>query len=334
MDLLLNENDDFGWKQIISKNENDCIKKQKSCVTEYSMDYIKSVNVPQSYYDTFIPKLNDLLEEMGIPAIKDYIVKQDTWVRNQPGSNGKNNNNNDDKYFNTKKQQKVIPTNGLQAMKLSLNKLTDKNYIDISLKMETMIEEWLKIEKSQNEIEKMGELIFNIASNNRMFSKVYADLYTYLSSKNKTILDTFYPNFVKYRGLFENIDVNNSSDDYDTFCKINITNEKRRAVSTFMVNLVKNNMLQSSELYSIVLRLLDMLKEMYKSPDKIIINQELIDNIIILYDNGSIYNDLPSFSLDDNCILDCIRSIATTPKNELIGINSKTKFKCMDYIKI
>jgi hypothetical protein len=333
MDLLFDENDDFGWKQIISKNESESIKKQKCSITEYSMDYIKTVNVSQSYYDAFLPKLNILLQEMGIPVINEYRVKQETWTRNQPGSSNRTHNN-DDKYFNPKKQQRVVPTTGLHAMKLSLNKLTDKNYIDISLKMEIMIEEWLKIEKSQEEIEKMGELIFNIASNNRMFSKVYADLYTYLSSKNKTILDTFYPNFIKYRGLFESIDVDNTSDDYDTFCKINVTNEKRRAVSTFMVNLVKNNMLQSSELYSIVLRLLDMLKEMFKLSDKIIINQELVDNIIILYDNGSIYTDLPSFSLNENCILECIHYIATTPKTVLIGINSKTKFKCMDYIKI
>ena len=177
----------------------------------------------------------------------------------------------------------------------------------------------------------MGEIIFNIASNNRMFSKVYADLYSYLSSKNKKMSYTFYTNFIKYRALFETIDVNNNSDDYDSFCKINVTNEKRRAVSTFMVNLVKNNMLESGELYNIILSLLERLKVNIQSEDNILVNQELIDNIIILYDNASIYTE---FSSNDNVIIEYIRYIAITPKNELVGINSKTKFKCMDYIKI
>lgn len=329
MDSSFEENGDCEWKQIIPKNSNDSVKKIKGTRIEYSIEYIKSISVVQQYYDKIIPKLNELLTELGIPCVREFIVKQETWSRN----NNKHNRN-DDKFIPTKKQVKTASANGLDAMKLSLNKLTDKNYIDISLKMVKMIEEWLKIESSSSEIEKMGELIFNIASNNRMFSKIYADLYSYLSSKNKTISDTFYINFIKYRTLFENIDEVNNSEDYDAFCKINVINEKRKAVSMFMVNLVKNDMLQSNELYTIILSLLERIKETSQSIEHILINQELIDNIIILYDNGSIYTNIPAFSLNENVIIEYIRYIATTPRGGLPGINSKTKFKCMDYIKV
>ena len=331
MEFLIVDNEDNGWKQINSKNDSDCIKKIKGGIKEYSIDYIKTINPVQGYYDVFIPSLNELLVEMGIPVIKDYVAKTETWTRNNNTNTNSKYKRNDIIITPTKKQPKSTSRIGLDAMKLSLNKLTDKNYIDISLKMEDMVEEWLKIETSQEEIEKMGEIIFNIASNNRMFSKVYADLYSYLSSKNKKMSYTFYTNFIKYRALFETIDVNNNSDDYDSFCKINVTNEKRRAVSTFMVNLVKNNMLESGELYNIILSLLERLKVNIQSEDNILVNQELIDNIIILYDNASIYTE---FSSNDNVIIEYIRYIAITPKNELVGINSKTKFKCMDYIKI
>jgi len=319
------------WKQVVSKNENESVKKLRNGV-EYSIDYIKTIVVPQHYYDTIIPKLNTLLVELNLPIIKPYNAKQDIWSRNHSTTN--KNIHNDDKFTPIKKPVKSISTIGLDAMKLSLNKLTDKNYIDISINMVKMIEEWLIIESSSSEIEKMGELIFNIASNNRMFSKLYADLYSYLSTNNKVISDTFYVNFLKYRSLFENIDEVNNLDDYDTFCKINVTNEKRRSVSMFMVNLAKNNMLQSSELYDIILSLLEKIKILIQSESNILVNQELIDNIIILYDDGLLYNNLPSFSLNDNQVIEYIRYIATTPKNELPGINSKTKFKCMDYIKI
>jgi hypothetical protein len=93
-------------------------------------------------------------------------------------------------------------------------------------------------------------------------------------------------------------------------------------------------MLQSSELYDIILSLLEKIKNMIHLETNILVNQELIDNIIILYDDGMLYNNLPSFSLNDNQVIEYIRYIATTPKNDLPGINSKTKFKCMDFIKI
>ena len=208
------------WKQVVSKNENESVKKLRNGV-EYSIDYIKTIVVPQHYYDTIIPKLNTLLVELNLPIIKPYNAKQDIWSRNHSTTN--KNIHNDDKFTPIKKPVKSISTIGLDAMKLSLNKLTDKNYIDISINMVKMIEEWLIIESSSSEIEKMGELIFNIASNNRMFSKLYADLYSYLSTNNKVISDTFYVNFLKYRSLFENIDEVNNLDDYDTFCKINVT---------------------------------------------------------------------------------------------------------------
>jgi hypothetical protein len=99
-----------------------------------------------------------------------------------------------------------------------------------------------------------------------------------------------------------------------------------------MVNLRKNNMIKSIELYEIITKLLNKLNEMITLPDKVISNQELVDNILILYDDGTIYNDIEVFSLENNIVLDCIRMIATTNKSNILGINSKTKFKCMDYL--
>ena len=123
-----------------------------------------------------------------------------------------------------------------------------------------------------------------------------------------------------------------NQDDYDEFCKMNILNEKRRSVSLFMVNLRKNNMIKSIDLYQIISKLLNKLNEMITNSDKVITNQELVDNILILYDDGTIYNDIEVFSLENNIVLDCIRMIATTNKSFILGINSKTKFKCMDYL--
>ena len=332
MNLSSDENDECGWKQVTpAKKSSQQLTKNR---IEYSMEYIKSIKISQYQYDMIIPKFNGLLTELGLALIKEPTTKNDMWLRNQYQEPETTKHKTDVKYVLPKNQSKHEIKIGLDTIKLNLNKLTDKNYLDISVKMENMMIEWLKNESSSEEIEKMGELIFTIASNNRMFSKVYADLYCYLSDKIKIIADTFYPNFLKYRELFDNIVTPINQDDYDEFCKMNVLNEKRRSVSLFMVNLTKNNMIKSIELYEIITNLINKLNEMIMMPDKVIITQELVDNIIILYDDGNIYNDIEMFSLENNIVLDCIRMIATSNKSNILGINSKTKFKCMDYLHI
>jgi hypothetical protein len=330
MNLSSDENDICGWKQVTPTKKS--LQQVNSNRIEYSMDYIKTIKISQNQYDIIIPKLNNLLTELGLTLIKEPNTKNDMWLRNQYQEPETTKHKSDIKYTVHKNYTKQEPKIGLDTIKLNLNKLTDKNYLDISVKIEMMIQEWLKNETTTEEIEKMGELIFTIASNNRMFSKVYADLYCYLSDKIQIIADTFYPNFVKYCELFDNITSVVNQDDYDEFCKMNILNEKRRSVSLFMVNLTKNNMIKSIELYQIITKLLNKLNEMITMPDKVITNQELVDNIIILYDDGSIYDDIETFSKEDNIVVDCIRMIATSNKTNILGINSKTKFKCMDYL--
>ena len=330
MNLSSDENDICGWKQVTPTKKS--LQQVNSNRIEYSMDYIKTIQISQNQYDIIIPKLNNLLTELGLTLIKEPNTKNDMWLRNQYQEPETTKHKSDIKYTVHKNYTKQEPKIGLDTIKLNLNKLTDKNYLDISVKIEMMIQEWLKNETTTEEIEKMGELIFTIASNNRMFSKVYADLYCYLSDKIQIIADTFYPNFVKYCELFDNITSVVNQDDYDEFCKMNILNEKRRSVSLFMVNLTKNNMIKSIELYQIITKLLNKLNEMITMPDKVITNQELVDNIIILYDDGSIYDDIETFSKEDNIVVSYIRMIATSNKTNILGINSKTKFKCMDYL--
>jgi hypothetical protein len=330
MNLSSDENDICGWKQVTPTKKS--LQQVNSNRIEYSMDYIKTIQISQNQYDIIIPKLNNLLTELGLTLIKEPNTKNDMWLRNQYQEPETTKHKSDIKYTVHKNYTKQEPKIGLDTIKLNLNKLTDKNYLDISVKIEMMIQEWLKNETTTEEIEKMGELIFTIASNNRMFSKVYADLYCYLSDKIQIIADTFYPNFVKYCELFDNITSVVNQDDYDEFCKMNILNEKRRSVSLFMVNLTKNNMIKSIELYQIITKLLNKLNEMITMPDKVITNQELVDNIIILYDDGSIYEDIETFSKEDNIVVGYIRMIATSNKTNILGINSKTKFKCMDYL--
>ena len=50
--------------------------------------------------------------------------------------------------------------------------------------------------------------------------------------------------------LFENMEFVSPDEDYDKFCEMNITNEKRRAMSLFLTNLYKNEVVSLDILLS------------------------------------------------------------------------------------
>ena len=138
MNLSSDEYDESGWKQVIPNKKSS--QQVNSNRIEYSMDYIKTIKISQNQYDIIIPKLNSLLGELGLSLIKEPNTKNDTWLRNQYQEPETTKNKSDIRYIVPKNHTKQEPKIGLDTIKLNLNKLTDKNYLDISVKMENMIQ--------------------------------------------------------------------------------------------------------------------------------------------------------------------------------------------------
>jgi predicted transcriptional regulator len=71
----------------------------------------------------------------------------------------------------------------IDLLRTCLNKLTDKNYNEQIEKIVEIFEELINNDTNEEDILKVGNSIFDIASNNRFFSKMYADLYALLIKK-------------------------------------------------------------------------------------------------------------------------------------------------------
>ena len=85
----------------------------------------------------------------------------------------------------------------IENIRLQLNKLTDKNYNDILNRIFDSINKLIENNTSSEEMSKLSTIIFELATNNRFYSKIYADLYSELITKYKEIKDTFEKNFNK-----------------------------------------------------------------------------------------------------------------------------------------
>ena len=186
-------------------------------------------------------------------------------------------------FHTTKIEQKVGIDAQIDIIRSHLNKMTDKNFADSKNKIIELLDQ-INMESDNND--KMlivGSNIFEIASTNRFYSKLYADLYSDLIQKYEPMKKVFENNFEKFMELFNNIDYVDSSLDYDKFCKINKDNEKRKSLSAFFVNLMINGIISKEKILSIVLNLLSQVYTFIFKENKKNEVDELTENITIMF---------------------------------------------------
>jgi len=224
-------------------------------------------------------------------------------------------------YHPTKIEQKEET---VDKIRLLLNKMTDKNYDEQLSK----ILEILDTLTDAGEIMKVSTSIFEIASNNRFYSKLYADLYTELIHKYEIMNTIFEENLNKFLELFQHIEYIDSSKDYDKFCKINKDNEKRKALSAFIVNLTHNNIISSEKLFELTFDLLGQILVLIDTPDKKNEVDEIVENIAILY-SPALFRTC-TLQIDGKNILTIINTLAESKIKSHLSLTNKTVFKFMD----
>lgn len=166
-----------------------------------------------------------------------------------------------------------------------LNKITEKNYEKM---YEQICEEISLItDSTKDELNKIGEAIFTIASGNAFYSKTYAKIYNDLMNKYNFMNDIFNDNLNKFSELFTTIEYCNPNTDYDKFCENNKTNDKRRALCTFYVNLMKENAISKTTMIEIINNIQKYMMEKISQEGNKEIVDELSENLFILITNSS-----------------------------------------------
>jgi hypothetical protein len=255
----------------------------------------------------------------------------------------------------------------IALIKSHLNKLSDKNYKEIKDKLIEIIEkiiienktqekepeeednnkteeEKLEQEKLEQETKQMNEenmynislVIFEIASNNRFYSKIYANLYADLFVRYEFIKNIFENSFNKFLELFLTIEYVNPEENYDKFCKINKDNEKRKSLCEFFINLMINNIISKDKIYNLLVSLLSQVSELIVMSNKKNEVDEIMETIALLYktdlfdcdnsNNESLVNGLT--------ITEFITKLANSKVQKNMSLTSKTIFKCMDMLDL
>jgi hypothetical protein len=237
-------------------------------------------------------------------------------------------------FHTTKMEEKEGINAQIDAIRVNLNKMTDKNYIDMRNKIIEIIDKLVQENISTADMAQFSSTIFDIASTNRFYSKIYADLYSDLSTKYEIMKTTFEMNLEKFTDLFNTIEYVDPNANYDKFCEINKMNEKRKSLAAFYLNLMSNGIISEKQIMQITRNLLAQIYKFISIDDKKNEVDELTETVAILYkkelytnDDGDDYEQIEGYTISE-----VIERIAKSKVKDYKSLTNKTLFKFMDLI--
>lgn len=237
-------------------------------------------------------------------------------------------------FQTTKIEEKVGLDLQIDSIRILLNKMTDKNYIDIRNKIIDVIDKLVEENITSEDMTRLSSTIFEIASNNRFYSKIYAELYSDLTTKYIMLKTTFETNLTLFTNLFDKIEYVDPKVNYDKFCEINKINEKRKALAAFYLNLMSNSMITQGKIMNITRNLLSQLYTFISQDNKKNEVDELTETVVILYKKELYNNDDGDdyLSIEGYTISEVIDKIANSKVKDYKSLTNKSLFKFMDLI--
>lgn len=279
-----------------------------------------------------------IFEKKEMPAMRDNFERggggpEASFRKKRRGNQGMEMVNDEDwETIRTFQATKMVQKEGLDAkfdmIRSCLNKISDKTYEEQCVKIIEVIDQ---LESDENDMLRIGNAVFEIASNNRFYSKLYADLYTRLIHKYEIMKTVFENNLSSFLEIFTKIEYVNAEKNYDLFCKINLDNEKRKALSTFFVNLSITKIITDEKIIEFAANLLRQVLTFIDQENKKNEVHEIVENIAILYNKDIFFNSKIIMPTGET-IIETIERLAKSNSKIFVSLSNKSIFKFMDMV--
>jgi hypothetical protein len=275
-----------------------------------------------------IALINELASKVGAPTyIKTPVFKKkddtvttttttgETWEKVQVRS-----------FKTTKIEQKKGIDSKIDMIRFHLNKITDKKYIECHNQIVDLLNELIENNIKDEDLMRICLHIFEIASNNRFYSKLYADLYSDLISRFDIMKTIFNNSFNSFMELFNHVEYVDPTVNYDAFCKNNKDNECRKSLSTFILNLMNNNIISREKVMSLLSQLLAQVQEFIILENKKNEVDELTENIALLFKAELV----AEITIDGVSFITILQNLAKSKMKSYPSLSNKSIFKYMD----
>jgi hypothetical protein len=254
---------------------------------------------------------------------------------NRNAKNMKPMNNEDWESIRNFKSTKIETKEGVEKsinnIRILLNKISTKNYETQKNVILESVTEYLNItENKQEEIERLTQALFDIVSTNKFFSEIYANLYNELILKFAVFKDILIKYIETYKESVEHIYYIDSNKDYDGYCVYIKKNDNRKAMTQFIVNMCKNNVLEKKIVTDLLQYFLDKSLEYIDLENRTNELEEITENLFIITSNIQtlmVNNEEWNFN-----ILPRIIVISQMKLKEHKSLTNRVIFKYMDII--
>jgi hypothetical protein len=288
-----------------------CVQVGSPCIN--SNVFTKTVPIPVE------KNTNDLSSVKKKRGNKGMEVSSEKWENIKP-------------FQTTKIEQKTGIDGEINEIRLYLNKLTDKTFLDIREKIIEKINSICTTSFNLENSEKIGTMLYEFCSTNKFYSRIFADIFAELASMYDWLRNIFNNNYANIMEQFNNIQYVDSNKDYDGFCEMNKQNEKRRAITAFYVNMAINGFIKKNGVIKILKNILTSIMNMINIIDKKNEVDELTEIVGILFNKELLDEDFNE--PEDFYINDTINSLAKKKVKDYPSLSNKAIFKYMDLIEM
>jgi len=228
----------------------------------------------------------------------------------------------------------------IDAIRSMFNKISDKSYMDCRTKIVETIEHI--ISNKPDDLPRVTDVIFEIASNNRYCSKLYSDMFSELITLFLPIRKSFDFEVVSknYIGLFDGIEDADPSVDYQKFVDLNTASEKRKSLSNFMVHLMNNLIIPKESIFNLLCELFLKLSPAISDATRVKEVDELTENIaVLLHETLFVMAKNPEKQIYDPrditnpvTVMEFVQVLSQCKPRQFAGLTNKSIFKFMDIV--
>jgi len=218
----------------------------------------------------------------------------------------------------------------LSDLRSALNKLSTKTYDTLKEKIIGQVKEIMDEAMVEN-VQKIVEFIFDTAISNKFYSELYSQLYKELIDLFGVFKDVIEPFLKQYMDSIHTICIVDQNEDYDGFCENNKKNEKRKATTVFMANLLKNNVITETVIMDMIIEMQELSEKYIEEENRKPEVEEITENLFLLITSSP--SSLKTEDLWKTKIEPDIRRFAAYKAKDKTSLSNRVVFKYMDIVE-
>lgn len=302
----------------------------------YDLDAI--YNIMRNHNFELSNDIIDKIQTIGNSITPLFIEKKDFGRNRKKNTNQRQNDSNIDAWQDIKSKSNVIwkekadtVEEWISEVRFALNKLSTSNYETLKTNICINIKKSINSENSSENLKKISNSIFTIASTNQFFSGIYAKIYKECMNMDNIFEEILLQYVQQYVQEVKESSYIDPDVDYEKYCNFTKENEKRKSLAIFIVNLMKEKSISVMRVLNLIVAFQTIVTEYVELEDKIHEVDEITDILYLFLKEGKeVYNKCKGEWIWKFVIKQNIENLATIGKFEKPSLSIRSIFKTKD----